>query len=202
MEVRGLTGSSENAYAIWAGPTRSQDPETVVPANINARQVYMQRQWLANDIQCHLSKGIGVYGMGHLPMNSNYTGIREFPAAYLGPEYAGQNIDLEFFDLDAGACGSPCPPVVIYFDTIPREDWSVCYYEMPSDCIGENATVELPVPSGWGGNNQWATFEFTVPSASMGVPFYGGRLMVVHDVGRDDTYGLKLTVESVPVLVE
>ena len=201
MEDRGLSGSSENAYAVWAGPARSEDPESVVPANINARQVYMQREWQVNDIQYHLSKGVGVYGMGHLPMESIVSGMSEFPVAYLGTEYASLHMSLEFFDLDVGACGGPCPPLIIYFDTIPRTDWAMCYGTL-SNCAGEAYTIRSDLPTGWGANNAWASFDFTVPGDAIGVPFYGGRLVVIHDNAAADTYGLKISVEAVPVLIE
>lgn len=211
LEVRGLNGSSENGYSVWAGPSRTEDPLAAVPANINARQVYMQRQLLpptaGTDTTYHSSRGIGVYGMGHLPMNSNDEGLSIFPVAYLGADYGGQDMKLEFYDLDVGTCsGNPCLPVIIYFENMPRQDWAVCVARNAGGCGGEDYTELLDenewAYTDWGDSKKWITLPFTVPSDSMGVPFYGDRLIIQYDNGKTDTFGLKLTVEGRPVLFE
>lgn len=211
LEVRGLDGSSENGYSIWAGPSRTEVPEASVPANINARQVYMQRQLMdpptGSDTTYHSSRGIGVYGMGHLPMNSNDAGLSIFPVAYLGAEYAGQDMVLEFYDLDVGTCSNnPCLPVIIYFEHMPREDWAVCVGRNAGTCSGQKYTVLLDQTkwayADWGISKKWISLKFTVPSDAIGVPFYGDRLIIQYDNGKTDTFGLKLTVEGRPVLFE
>ncbi|MBN1427587.1 MAG: hypothetical protein JXB07_04325, partial [Anaerolineae bacterium] len=206
LEVRGLDGSSENGYAIWAGPSRTEDVDAAVPANLNARQVYMQRQMLVNNKTYHSSKGVSVYGIGHLPMKSTDEGPSLFPAAYLGAELGGQDILLDLFDKDMGTCQSkPCLPLIVYFENIPRTDWAVCFGSN-SDCAGKEYTIQMDETQwaydNWGDSKKWVSFRFTVPSDVIGVPFYGGRLIVQYDNGKTDTFGLKLSVETNPVIVD
>lgn len=208
LEVRTLSGASENGFEIWAGPPRSAGANYVVPSNINYRHIYLLRQRdpnIGNNPNIYSSHGVGVYGIGHLPMNSNINTRSDIPLTYLGAEFAGQTLRVELFDPDAEAD----PPVSFFFDSIPQSMWTACFDTNTggSNCgdVGGSAEhyvgdVQLP------NNNQWSVYEFTIPTESPddldSVPFYGGRLMVSYVGGQDDTFGWKITIEGRPFLVK
>jgi hypothetical protein len=202
LQVRGLSGASENGYDFWAGPTPDDDSNVIVPSGINARQVYIQHARSEGDTP-HSSRGVGVYGMGHLPMNSNVDYPVDIPLTYLGPEFAGQVISIEMFDPDAGAQD----PVYFFFDSIPTSDWTACYDDYGASAYSRCSTLgfarEGPadVPSQ---NGKWQSppYTFTIPSDDAGVPFYGGRLIAHYKPGKNDTYGWKITLSSRPFLVD
>ena len=118
LDVTALSGSSENAFEIWAGPnTYSQ----LVPSQVNARNVFVR-----NNPGAHNSRGVAVFALTNLPMNAIYgnTGPDDpvaqpdrpvdIPLLYVGPEYAGSSVLVSLFDSDSGAR----PPVIFYFDTL------------------------------------------------------------------------------------
>ncbi len=111
LDVTTLSGSSENGFEIWAGPA------TYV--NTIASDVNLRNQQVLNDPGSHSSKGATVFGLGNLPMNSNYSDPDDInpvdiPLLYVSPEMIGQTIEISMFDSDAGAQ----PPVIFYFDSI------------------------------------------------------------------------------------
>jgi hypothetical protein len=168
LDIRGVRGSSENGFDIWAGP-RYQ----TVPSEVNARNVDIVQH--AGDY--HSSAGATLFGMGHLPMNSNAQEVVTLTLAYVPPEWAGRTLAVSNFDNDAGAA----PPVTFLFDTMPYSDW-----HHDGDLSGSSV---------------WATNVFTVPSEPE-YNFYGGYLQVVYQAGENDTFGWKITGEARPTLVE
>jgi hypothetical protein len=206
LDVRVLDGYSENGYEIWAGPPRTAGSVYEVPSYVNARQMYITRE-LQTDPDFHNSEGAGVFGIGHLPMNSNTTNRVDIPLAYLGPEFGGQNLSVSLFDPDSGHS----PPISFWFEGIPRNVWMACFADDDKDC-------DDPLPDGPGGerwqyiatsgtpiNNQWRTLEFPIPTESSdgtGIPFYGGILYASYEGGNHDTYGWKITIDSRPYLIE
>ena len=152
----------------------------------------------------HSSEGAVAYGLGHLPMNSNINFRTELPLAYLGPEFAGQQISIGYFDPDSGAQN----PIGFSFDTIPKDDWMACFDNDAggANCglVGGNSSDRVG-PSGIpDGSGNWLEYTFTVPSdgGTPSIPFYGGRLIVSYQGGQDDTYGIRITIESRPYLVK
>lgn len=204
LDVRGIWGRSENGYYFWVGPPRSADGSDdlyTVPSFINARQTYMLLRQANNDM-VHSSEGAAAYGIGHLPMNSNITYRTELPLAYLGPEFAGQEITIGYFDPDSGASG----PIGFSFDTIPKGDWMACFDDAGgSECnlVGGNAAHYVGPDGIPDGGGSWLEYTFTIPSegGTPSIPFYGGRLTVNYRGGQDDSYGIRITIESRPYLV-
>jgi Flp pilus assembly protein TadG len=168
LDVRGTSGSSENGFDIWAGPRYIN-----VPSEVNERNVDIVMH--AGDY--HSAAGATLFGMGHLPMNSNIREVVTLTLAYVPPEWAGRTLAVSNFDNDAGAA----PPVTFLFDTMPYDDW--------------HHDGDLSGPS------VWATNVFTVPSAPDHT-FYGGFLQVVYQAGGHDTFGWKITGEARPTLVQ
>ncbi len=195
LDVTAIRGSSENGFEIWAGPNTYIGD---VPSDVNQRNIY-----ILNNANAHNSEGVTVFGMGNLPMNSNYGFPVDIPLIYLGPEFAGQTVLVQLFDADSGAQ----PPIIFYFDTIAFE---------PDDSAADGVNWAL---TDWAksynqlsnGNGTWYTYTFTVPDDSncdysnptmdTCTPFYGGRLTVRYQAGNHDTYGWQIRVTGLPYLV-
>lgn len=107
LDVRGVRGSSENGFDLWAGP-RYQ----TVPSEVNARNVDIIMH--AGDY--HSSAGATIFGMGHLPMNSNTGDTVTITLAYVPPEWAGRTMRVSSFDNDAGSS-----QVRFIFSSIPND---------------------------------------------------------------------------------
>lgn len=210
LDVIGMDGASENNWALWAGPARSNfvansNGYTMVdaPADVNARQLYILREKNSPSPAVpkivHSSAGVVAYGVGHLPMNSDTSSRVRFPLAYLGPEFAGLKLKIQLFDADSGTVS----PVIFYFDTIPQNDWQACYTSGSANCATDQGgpTGGSLGPDQLGNNNAWGTYQFVIPSEASGIPFYGGRLYVYYQGGNTDTFGWKLTVDARPSLV-
>jgi hypothetical protein len=208
LQVRGFYGASENSYELWAGPSRTQDASNVLaPSEVNARQVYLQVALAADPdpMILHRSRGVGVFGIGHLPMNS-VTGLQivDIPLTYLGPQFAGQDMVIQLYDPDAGAKD----PILFYFDTVPLDEWAACYDDNGASayatCSSLTPSQTRIGPANIETNGYWTNpaYQFTVPSDADGVPFYGGRLYARYWAGDNDTYGWKITLEGRPFLTQ
>ena len=108
LDVTAVTGSSENGFEVWAGPP---DYLQTISSNVNTRNVQV-----INNPSSHSTDGVAVFGMGNLPMNSNFSNPVDIPLIYVGPELAGQSIFVSLYDSDAGAQ----PPIVFYFEFFPK----------------------------------------------------------------------------------
>lgn len=214
LDVRVIDGSSENGFEVWAGPPR--DVYTV-PSNVNSRNMFILNFLQAQQTNPivdhpHDSEGIMVYGLGHLPMNSNINAQTDIPLSYFGPEMAGQEVSVQLFDADAGANG----PIYFYLDTVPFDDWIICFDDpgynscANAQYLGTTINLSASRPPGDAGRswikpsmqNIWATYTFTLPSEYTGVNFYGGILWAHYKGGQDDTYGWRLSSQGLPYLTE
>ncbi|MEZ4644991.1 MAG: hypothetical protein R3E31_20040 [Chloroflexota bacterium] len=197
LDVTTISGASENGFEIWAGPNTYVN-DISSDANIRNLQVL-------NNRGAHSSKGITVFGLGRLPLNSNYTNRVEIPLIWVGPEKAGQPIYISMFDSDSGAQ----PPIHFYFDSIAFDpttgtgDWGVTYSGTEGGrCqVGAcydmwvNPAYEITVP----GDTE--NCDFDNPDESC-IPFYGGRLIASYIGGSQDTYGWEVRVGGQPYLIE
>ena len=199
LDVRALSGASENGFEIWAGPPNYVN---TISSNVNVRNVQV-----LNQPGSHSSKGATVFGMGRLPMNSNYSNQVDIPLIYLGPEHAGQTVFVSLFDPDAGAK----PPVHFYFDSISYDDYHVTYgagTDPDGRCFDGGSSYDNEC------NNQWVNpaFKIKVPDLTPAcesnptdptvcTPFFGGRLVAKYTGGTNDTYSWRLTVTGIPYLV-
>jgi uncharacterized repeat protein (TIGR01451 family) len=162
LDIRGVSGSSENGFDLWAGPRYIN-----VPSEVNERNVDV----ILHGGDYHSSAGATLFGMGHLPMNSNIQEVVTTTLAYIPAEWAGRRLVVSNFDNDCGAA----PPVTFIFDTMPYDDW-----HHDGDLSGGSV---------------WATNVFTVPSAP-DYAFYGGYLQVVYQVGVHDTFGWAMKISQ------
>ncbi len=199
LQVRGLSGASENGFQIWAGPSNLEEPMSRAPSEVNARHVYIQRMLAkASPEEYHFSQGLYVVGMGHLPMNHNANNRVEMPLAYLGPEYAGQKVTIRLFDPDSGSKS----PIYFYSQNMPKYDWTACFASGADDdtqCETASGNSSTPVLGGaqLPNGDAWSIYTFMLPSQT----FVKGRLIVSYEAQQDDTFGWYITVEARPTLV-
>ena len=215
LYVQAMSGFSENGFEIWAGPPDYVD---TVPSEVNARNLHA-----LNNPGSHSSDGVTVYGLGNLPMNSNFSNPVDIPLIYVGPDMIGQNIQIRMFDSDSGAQ----PPVIFYFDSIaftPDDsdplgydpdltDWAMSFGVSGQDDPDGVAEGVRCLPGNC--DNQWIDPAFRIevpgnldncdydnPTMEDCTPFFGGRLVVRYDGGFADTYGWEITIEGLPFLVK
>ena len=213
MDVTTISGASENGFEVWAGPP---DYINTVSSNVNTRNVQV-----INNPNIHYNYGASVYGIGHLPMNSNYVNPVDIPLVYVGPEYAGTSINVSLYDSDAGSK----PPIAFYFDSLysgldpvnveidDNKGWALIFSDYPNpdpDGMGPRCTIGSC-------GTQWIDppYQIDVPTLSdectnpadmsqknVCTPFYGGRLMARYIGGRDDTYHWNISLSGLPYLIE
>ena len=187
LDVTAISGSSENGFEIWAGPSVYVES---VPSEVNARNVY-----LLNNPGAHDSRGIIVSALGPLPQNSNYDEPVGRPLIYVDPARAGRSFYVSLYDFDEGAE----PPLTFYFDTIADSDWSMTFGVpgqddpdgvpagvrcLPGQCASQwvSPSYEITVPG------ELEDCDWQNPMPADCTPFYGGRLMVRSDAGSGNTF--------------
>lgn len=229
LEIHSLSGWSENGFGVWAGPPPDQaDPNTYVPANINARQVYIQGWRLGlvvegttSPLTPHNSQGVAVYAQNFRTMNANYRGIVDVPLAYFGPDKSGSALSVKTYDLDAG---DPRDPIFFYFDTSTNPgDWAACFDDIETSAFTESeyerfedvncgpaddececadlhdGLLRLGAAGIPSGNGAWLAYNFDLPGDE--VTFSGGTLYARYFPGRDDTFAWNISLRSRPYLV-
>ncbi len=211
LDVITTTGGSENGYELWAGP-----PVSVykAPPNVNGRNM-----WSINQIEFagvnptildpRESGGVQIFGLGHLPMNSNATARVEIPLTDVSGVFEGSDVTIEIFDSDSGASG----PFFIYFDSIPKNEYLLCWGDNDTQCENEAQSLYGLTPSeaanltrvgteNIGGlQTIWGSFTFTVPTDELD-GFYGGTMIAGYGGGSNDTFGWKISVDSRPYLTQ
>lgn len=212
LDVQAMSGTSENGFEIWAGPPSYIN---TVPSEVNARNLYV-----LNHPGSHSSDGVTIYGLGNLPMNSNFDNPVDIPLIYVSPEMIGQTINISMFDSDSGAQ----PPIIFYFDSIAftpastslgydpnQTDWAMAFGVSgqpdpdgittrcrPGSCPTQwvNPPYAIKVPG------DLSNCDYDNPTMEDCTPFFGGRLVVRYDGGFSDTYGWQITIEGLPYLVK
>lgn len=220
LDVRTISGASENGFEIWAGPPVYTDGDSGVPdvpSEVNDRNRYV-----LNNPGSHTSKGVTVYGLGSLPMNSNFDNPVDIPLIYVGPDMIGQTIQVRMFDSDSGAS----PPIVFFFDSLaftPDDSSSLGYDPDGTDWAMAFAVSGQANPDGVAAGvrcrpgscpTMWVdpAYNITVPGNLSNcdynnqtmedcTPFSGGRLTVRYRGGFSDTYGWAITIQGLPYLV-
>ncbi|MDA0242656.1 MAG: Tad domain-containing protein [Chloroflexi bacterium] len=205
LDIQTISGASENGFELWAGPPSAS---AGIPSDANFRNVYISDN--PNERQ---SFGVSVFAMGTLPMNASATGFIDIPLLYVPPAYAGRQVAVSIFDTDSGTQ----PPITFYFDTIAESDYSITYGNGASDPEGRCFTIGSNCQNEWVGppGTDSPAYLIDVPTysdqctdptdeaqAAICTPFYGGRLMVNYRAGGGDTYVWRITLPSLPYLVE
>jgi hypothetical protein len=204
LDVTAQSGASENGFEIWAGPPNYLN---TISSDVNTRNVQ-----IINNPSSHSSAGIAIFGMGNLPMNSNFTNPVIIPLIYVPPEYAGQDIFVTLFDSDAGAR----PPSDFFYDTIAEADWSMTSGNNPSTHPDRTPDYNTSGRCVIGRcQNSWVSppYKLSVPQLDPAAcaanpndqdvctPFFGGRLVARYIGGSQDTYGWQIRLSAPPFLV-
>ena len=208
LNVTPIDGASENDFEIWAGPPYDATLNPALgprPSDVNLRNLFH-----LNNPGIHDSGGASVFALGTLPMNSLFSNWVTIPLLYVGPQYAGRNIEISLFDPDSGTQ----PPLTVFFDTINCDPIT----NTGDYCVRFNAfNCGGSCNDAWVGDPNGGTAPFTVrvpdytddctnPSdptqAAVCTPFYGGVLMIYYRAGAQDTYRWLVTLPSLPFLVE
>jgi hypothetical protein len=114
LEVEATEGWSENGFDLWAGPRTAAN--LAMPADLNARNVYIDRLRYQGNQTPHDSGGVICYGSGHLPLNVNQDATYKVTLAYIPPEAAGDWIRVYHWDTDVGG-----NYIKYYFEGFPGE---------------------------------------------------------------------------------
>lgn len=185
LDITAMSGSSENAFAIWAGPP---DYALTEPANVNQRNVK-----LTNEPGSHDSGGVVVTAVNHVVITSIIDIPAARPIADVPADMRGGSIFVTSFDLDSGTE----PPITFYFDNIPESTWSLTFGEPGEDDPDGVSTGTRCLPGAC--DKQWVdpAYEIVIPGLEncfnyddndeACVPFYGGTLMMRMESGLNDT---------------
>lgn len=205
LDVTAISGATENGFEIWAGPP---DYVETISSDVNTRNVQV-----INNPSSHSSDGVSVFGMGNLPMNSNYTNPVNIPLIYVPPEYAGRDIYVTLFDSDSQAQ----PPIVFFYDTLSTDDWSMTFGSNRNNHPDRGPDYNVNGRCIIGGcNNKWVLPAYKLPvptydadrcasdpnNQDVCTPFFGGRLTANYHGGNNDTYGWQVRLSAPPYLVE
>lgn len=205
LDITAVSGSSENGFEVWAGPAAYVE---TISSNVNTRNVQ-----IINNPSSHSSDGVSIFGMGNLPMNSNFTNPVVIPLIYVPAEYAGKDIFVTLFDSDSGASA----PITFFYDTISEADWSMTFGNNasthPDRTANYNTTGRCIIGNC---NNTWVIPPYMLPvptydaaacaaaptNRNVCTPFFGGRLVARYRGGTDDTYGWQIRLSAPPYLIE
>ncbi|WP_420627416.1 PKD domain-containing protein [Candidatus Leptofilum sp.] len=217
LDVRTISGASENGFDIWAGPpiyTDGDSGEPDVPSEVNVRNLY-----ILNNPGTHDAAGVEILALGTLPQTSIADYPIEMPLLTVGPELAGQTLQVRLFDNDDGAQ----PPLIFYFDTIAftpddanplgydpaNTDWAMAFGVSGQDDPDGVAEGVRCLPGSC--PTQWVdpAYNITVPgnldncdydnpTMEDCTPFYGGRLMVRFNRGVNNLHTWEMSIPQEP----
>jgi PKD repeat protein len=98
LEVEGVDGWSENGFDLWAGPATPANLSA--SADVNARNVWIDRQRAMGVYDPHDTDGIVTYGDGVLPLNINHSTTGTYVPGYIPPSVAGDDLRVYHWDND------------------------------------------------------------------------------------------------------
>lgn len=212
LQVHTLNGSSENGFEIWAGVPRggvecetasSEEAGLCAPSNANGRNI-----WMRGGGYNHDSGGIVVTGLGYLPVNSNREeGTRVSPQmAYVGREFANQQIHTQLFDFDDNAAD---PQIYFFLDLVQQDQWGMCWNDKNNCITYEPSNSHLYVIGDQGipdsADNVWLNFPLDIPAqvsigeTSMSLP--PSPLRVNYETDQFDNFTWRMSTYSRPFLV-
>ncbi|MCA9969049.1 MAG: hypothetical protein KC425_02485, partial [Anaerolineales bacterium] len=122
LDVTALSGASENVFNVWAGPP--------IYVNSISSDVNVRNLQILNNPGAHDAGGLAVFGVDYLAVNNLHAARMAYPLLTLGPEFAGETLEISLFDSDAGAQ----PPITFYFDTIASSDYSISFTNEGGRC--------------------------------------------------------------------
>jgi hypothetical protein len=167
LEVEAVDGWSENGFDLWAGPRTAAN--LAMPADVNARNVYIDRLRYQDVQNPHDSAGVVCYGSGHLPLNVNQDATYKVTLAYIPSEAAGVWIRVYHWDTDVGG------QYIKYF-----------FEGYPGDTDGQLS-----------GNNSWTPPAAGFDRVRVPDGYVGGFLYAEYAQGRQDTSTWRMEYEDI-----
>jgi Flp pilus assembly protein TadG len=178
LEVESLSGWSENGFDLWAGPatTDNIDYWGGQRAEVNARNLWIDRRRALGEQNPHDSGGATVYGRGILPLNVNTDVTYEVTLAYIPEAARGIDLCIYKWDTDIGS-------------------ESVCYWFDGYPVPGEAGTHcnEGEVQGVLSGGNSWTVdygnYNFPEGCDTVSIPedFIGGYVHARYKMNAHDT---------------
>jgi len=165
LDVQAVDGWSENGFDLWAGP--ATDANRAVPANVNERNIWIDRQRLLGVLNPHDSQGITVYGRGVLPLNVNQDTTYTVTLAYIPPEARGIDLCVYHWDTDVGS-----QSVHYWFEGYPKSvvtgtlsagnSWTAA----PNNYNFDEGCDRVPVPTDFVGGYLYARYQMGAQDTS------------------------------------
>jgi Flp pilus assembly protein TadG len=167
LEVQSTDGWSENGFDLWAGPLTSEN--LAMPADVNQRNVYIDRLRAQGVAVPHDSGGVVCFGSGHLPLNVNLSTEYVVTLAYIPPEASGIWVRVYHWDTDVGG-----QSIHYSFEGVPGET---------------EGTLS--------GGNSWTPPPEGYDRVQVPEHYVGGFLYARYRVGRQDTATWRLEYEDI-----
>ena len=178
LEVEAISGWSENGFDLWAGPATTDNIEYWggYRADVNARNLWIDRRRSLGEKNPHDSGGATVFGRGILPLNVNTDVTYEVTLAYIPEAARGIDLCIYKWDTDIGA-----EKVCYWFDgyPVPGEAGSYCNE-------GEVQGV-LSAGNSWTINANNYNFPEGCDTVSIPEDFLGGYIHARYKMGAHDT---------------
>lgn len=176
LEVEGVDGWSENGFDLWAGPATPEN--LAVPADVNARNLWIDRQHALGVISPHDTNGVVTYGDGVLPLNVNTNVTYEFALAYIPEQVHGADLQAYHWDNDVSTL-------------------SICYWFTGYPIPGEAGATcnEGEVEGALSGGNSWTPPPEGYDLVPVPEAFAGDYLQARYRVGAYDTSTWRLTLD-------
>lgn len=177
LEVQATSGYSENGFDLWAGPATSDNVNYWggERANVNVRNVWIDKQRYDGVLYPHNADGIVVFGRGVLPLNVNHSTMYTVTLAYIPPVAAGIDICVYHWDTDVGG-----DSIFYSFEDYPGE-----------------TEGELSEGNSWGPPwNDGNDLALGCDLVSVPDDFVGGFLYARYKMGGQDTSVWRLEYQS------
>jgi len=140
IEVKSLSGSSENGFLLRAGPTEGL---TMDDTTWNA--TYGDKMGTAPD-----NSAVPISANDHLQMNFTKSGSTTFQLGYVPKTFAGSSIGVQKFDVDIGSTD-----LVYTCDSLPGKSFAGV---LPNPGNGVWSTDKIDVPADYSGGTWSATY--------------------------------------------
>jgi hypothetical protein len=178
LEVESLSGWSENGFDLWAGPatTDNIDYWGGARADVNARNLWIDRRRSMGEMAPHDNGGATVFGRGILPLNVNTGTTYEVTLAYIPEAARGIDLCIYKWDTDVGA-----EEVCYWFDgyPVPGEAGTFC----------NEGEVQGVLSGGNSWTTNWGNYNFPEGCDTVSIPedFIGGYIHARYKMGANDT---------------
>jgi hypothetical protein len=178
LEVETINGWSENGFDLWAGPatTDNIDYWGGQRAQVNARNMWIDRRRAQGESAPHDSGGVITFGRGILPLNVNAGVEYEVTLAYIPEVAQGINLCVYKWDTDIGS-------EKVCYEFEGRPVWG----EEGSTCEPGEIEGQLSGGNSWTAENDNYNFPEGCDTVPVPEGFIGGYLTARYEMGANDS---------------